>query len=199
MTFNVKAAEVLQTRPAALGITALMILLLMLSGCEESPESIAAKYRSDEQVLSFLKEQYFDVPEKPIALSDFDYTLLDGKKERLSSNRGKLVFLNFWATWCYPCRKEMPDMEALASEMKGEPFRILAVNYGDEPEKVKRFADQYKYRFDIVTDNKKVIATSLSVKGLPTTLIIDTRGRFLGRLIGPADWKKESFIRFFKG
>ena len=175
-----------------------LVFALLVSGCDQGSRSSDRQFESDADILGFLKANYFEVPDTPIQLDDFEYTLLDGNKELFSSNRGKLVFLNFWAIWCYPCRKEMPDMQVLAKELEGEPFRMLAINYGEESTKVSRFAEKQNYLFDIVLDNDKSISSKLFVTGLPTTLILDTRGRFLGRLVGPADWKKDKFLEFFR-
>ncbi len=179
-------------------VLVLMVLLSIILGCDKAPDLKSGDFDSDEKVGEFLKEQFFEIPAEPISVGDFEYTLLDGSKEHLSSNLGKLVFLNFWATWCYPCRKEMPDMQILADQLKGESFRILAVNYGDDKGQIEQFIQKYSYSFEIVTDNDKSISSKLSVRGLPTTLIIDKKGRFLGRLVGPANWKKSEFLTFFK-
>lgn len=196
MRIRIEAMVIRQLRmiPAAL----LMGLIVLAAGCESSLDAAADKFGSDEAIAVFLKEQYFEVPEKPIAIGEFEYTLLDGSRERMSANKGKVIFLNFWATWCFPCRKEMPDMQQLTDLLEGESFRMLAVNYGDETAKIERFVNKYGYSFDIVQDKDRSISSLLSVKGLPTTLIIDGKGRYLGRLIGPANWKKDEFLNFFR-
>ncbi len=179
-------------------IIPLILLALFSFGCDQYSASESKKIPSDEELSRFLKEQYFEVPDKPVVIADFKYSLLNGEEERLSSNHGKVVFLNFWATWCYPCQKEMPDMQQLAEELKDEPFRILAVNYGEELDRVERFVDKFSYSFDMVLDKEKAISSQLAVKGLPTTLIIDQQGRLMGKLMGPAKWSRKAYKDFFK-
>lgn len=181
-----------------LGCCLLLLMALMVTGCDFAKDSHAEKYKDESAVAKFLKKNYFEVQTEPIQFRDFEYTLLDGRREMLSSNRGKVVFLNFWAIWCYPCRKEMPDLEVMAKGLKNEPFRILAVNFGDTEEQVRRFADRFKYHFDIAMDMDKSIASALAVSGLPTTMIIDKQGRLLARLVGPANWKNEEFRYLFQ-
>jgi thiol-disulfide isomerase/thioredoxin len=181
-----------------LWIVPLILLVLFSFGCDQHSASEIEKIPSDEELSRFLKEQYFEVPDEPLLIADFEYSLLNGEQERLSSNRGKIVFLNFWATWCYPCQKEMPDMQQLADQLKDEPFRILAVNYGEELDRVERFADKFHYSFDIIMDKEKAISAQLAVKGLPTTLIIDRQGRLMGKLMGPANWSRKAYKDFFK-
>jgi len=179
-------------------IVPLILLVLFSFGCDHFSASEAEKIPSDEELSRFLKEQYFEVPDEPLEITDFEYFLLNGERQQLSSNRGKVVFLNFWATWCYPCQKEMPDMQQLAEQLKDEPFRILAVNYGEELDRVERFVDKFSYSFDIVMDKEKMISSQLAVKGLPTTLIIDRQGRLIGKLMGPAKWSRKAYKDFFK-
>lgn len=179
-------------------IIPLVFLVTIIAGCNKDSSLELDKYRSKEDVSRFLKEQYFEVPAELTSIKDFEYSLPNGKKERFSTNQGKLILLNFWATWCYPCKKEMPDMQTLMNEMKGEHFRILAVNYGEDADKVRRFINKYHYKFDIVMDKDVAFGAKLNIKGLPTTLIIDKNGQVLGKLIGPANWSKKAFLEFFK-
>jgi len=198
-------AAPMKTRPAKrVGDSALFfrlclaVILTMLAGCDAEQRAPLDRYQSKTAVAEFLRRNYFEVEAEPVPLEDFTYLLLDGRREMLSANRGKLVFLNFWATWCYPCRKEMPDMEVLADSLKKAPFRMLAVNFGDETEQVRRFVERHRYTFDILIDQDKSIASRLAVQGLPTTVIIDGKGRVLARLIGPANWKDEEFKHVFE-
>ncbi|NQU66015.1 MAG: TlpA family protein disulfide reductase [SAR324 cluster bacterium] len=176
----------------------LILLSIIFTGCYRNTDLETSKYGSTEDVSRFLKKQYFEVSNVRTSIDDFEYTLLNGKKERFSKNQGKIILLNFWATWCYPCKVEMPDMQTLMNEMEGEHFRILAVNYGEDPAKVKRFIQKTRYTFDIALDSDIRFGEKLKIKGLPTTLIIDKNGQILGKLIGPAKWSKESFLEFFR-
>ena len=108
---------------------------------------------------------------------DFTLKTLDGEEVTLSDYRGKKVLLNFWATWCAPCKKEMPEMQAFA-EKAGEEVVILAVNIDPEND-VKAFADDNRLTFPIVLDeksSKKLVNDQYKVLSIPTTFFIDRKG-----------------------
>lgn len=169
-------------------------LILLFSSCEKQKD----RFRNEAAINEYLKSKYFEIPEVATKLSDFEYSLLTGKKETLSSNNGKLLLINFWATWCFPCKQEMPDLEELKNQMKDEPFRILALNSGEKPIKVKRFIKNNAYTFDVALDVSRDISKNLKIVGLPTTLIIDEERKVVGRVMGPIDWKDEGFIEVLK-
>ncbi len=119
-----------------------------------------------------------------------DFTLLnpDGKKLSLKDYRGKLVFLNFWATWCEFCRDEMPGMERLYQEFKGKGFEVLAVNVKDKRSDALAFVKKLKLTYPILMDPEGEIGLLYGAFGMPTTYLIDEKGMVLARLWGPADW-----------
>ncbi|OLN23270.1 thiol-disulfide oxidoreductase [Domibacillus antri] len=102
---------------------------------------------------------------------DFVLTDLDGEQHRLSDYEGKGVFLNFWGTWCEPCKKEMPYMEKLAKEYEGQ-VEVLAVNVGESNFQVKNFAEQYGLTFPIAIDKGKEVQETYGINPLPTTFMI---------------------------
>jgi len=104
----------------------------------------------------------------PLALRD-----LEGREHKLADYKGKVVVLNFWATWCDPCREEMPSMQRLQDKLAGKPFAILAVDYGEGPPRVKDFLKTVPVRFTVLLDRDTSAATAWKVKVLPTTLVID--------------------------
>ncbi len=114
---------------------------------------------------------------------DFLLTDLNGEKHRLSDYEGKGVFLNFWGTWCEPCKKEMPHMEKLAQEYNGE-VEILAVNVGESQFQVSNFADQYGLTFPIAIDSGKEVMDAYGVDPLPTTFMIKPDGTIDQIVIG---------------
>jgi peroxiredoxin len=120
---------------------------------------------------------------------NFSLEDLSGKKANLKQYRGKVVFLNFWATWCGPCKEEMPSMEALYQKFKerGFVFLTISVDY-EEKKKVKEFIDKHHYTFPVLIDSKGFTLDFYGVKGIPTTILIDKKGRMVGRAIGPKDW-----------
>lgn len=106
---------------------------------------------------------------------DFVLTDLNGETRQLSDYKGKGVFLNFWGTWCEPCKKEMPHMEKLAKEYGGQ-VEILAVNVGESSFQVTSFAEQYGLSFPIVIDEGKEVMHAYGVDPLPTTFMIKPDG-----------------------
>lgn len=125
---------------------------------------------------------------------DFVAQDLQGQAVRLSAQRGKVVFLNFWTTWCPPCRQEMPAMEALSKKFAAEDFVMLAISEDDGGAPVvKKFADEMKLTFPILTSPTGEIGRSYGVYGYPETFLIDREGRQVARYIGPRDWKDPQF------
>jgi len=125
---------------------------------------------------------------------DFTLPLLDGTKINLSQYKGKVVFLNFWATWCGPCRSEMPSMETVYQRLKNRGFEILAVNLGDSRGKVSEFMNEYKLNFPAVLDEKSLTGSQYSIRAIPTTYIIDRRGLIIARLVGSTNWNTPKII-----
>ena len=120
---------------------------------------------------------------------------LDGKKVELKILKGKVIFLNFWATWCGPCKEEMPSMEALHKEFKekGFVFLTISVDYaGISP--VKEFMEKNRYSFPVLIDQKGETLDPFEVKGIPTTFIIDKKGRMIGKASGPRNWRSPEVI-----
>jgi len=121
---------------------------------------------------------------------DFSLQDLNGKKFGLNQFKGKVIFINFWATWCGPCKEEMPSMEVLHQQFKEKKFILLAVSvdYGDQ-KLVKEFINRYQYTFPVLIDPKCNTLDLFQVKGIPATFLIDKKGRMIGKAIGPRDWK----------
>jgi len=119
-----------------------------------------------------------------------DFTLPDpgGKKISLEKFRGKVVFLNFWATWCESCREEMPSMERLYQEFKGKGLEIVAVNVKDKRPAALAFVKELKLNYPILMDPEGEVGLLYGAFGLPVTYLIDRKGIVLARLWGPADW-----------
>lgn len=126
----------------------------------------------------------------------------DGNTIRLEDFRGKVVFLNFWATWCIPCRLEMPAMERLYREFKGRGFVVLAVNVQEGPRAVRAFVRELKLTFPVVLDPKGEAAIAYAVRGLPATYLIDRNQIIVGRAIGAREWDSKDgreYIRALLG
>ncbi len=132
------------------------------------------------------------------AAQDFELSTLSGEYVRLSSCRGKVVFLNIWATWCPPCREEMPSMESLYRRMKGRDFDMLAVSVDEEGSKVVRpFAAKYGLTFPVLLDPDKKTSRLYGLTGVPETFIIDKSGMVVKKIIGAQNWMNKDWLDYF--
>jgi len=122
---------------------------------------------------------------------DFSLYDVEGKGIKLSDFQGKVVMLNFWATWCGPCKAEVPSMEALYQDYKDKGFVILAVNVGDSKNKVEKFVAENSLTFPILLDWSKNVSRQFQVNGLPTTFIIDKNGIITEVVIGTRNWEED--------
>ena len=121
-------------------------------------------------------------------------TDIEGRAHDLSAYRGKVVLINFWATWCEPCRQEMPSIQRLRDRLAGKPFAALAVNV-DEPEaRIRVFLKQTGFDLPVLLDPNKTITRSWGVRFLPVTFIVGKDGRVRYRLIGDLDWSSERVV-----
>jgi peroxiredoxin len=139
-----------------------------------------------------------DSPKEPVEALDFTARTLGGKEVRLSDFRGKVVLLNFWATWCVPCVLEMPAMERLHRRLAGRPFALLAVNQAEAREQVERFAREYRFSYPLLLDPIGEIGTHYGANRLPMSYIIDARGFVLRRAIGPREWDSPEAAQMFE-
>jgi thiol-disulfide isomerase/thioredoxin len=123
---------------------------------------------------------------KPVPAPDFTLADMDEEKHRFSDLRGKVVLLNFWATWCPPCRREMPSMERLYQKLSGEDFTVIAVNQMETPDHVFAYTGQLEVdpTFTILFDKDSTVSNNYRVNGLPTTYLIDKQGNIRFRAIG---------------
>jgi peroxiredoxin len=119
---------------------------------------------------------------------EFSLPTADGKALALTQLRGEVVFLNFWATWCPPCRVEMPSMERLHREFKEQGLAVLAVDIGESPRQVTRFMKEFRLTFPALLDTDSEVASRYRVQGIPATFLIDRRGRLVGSARGARDW-----------
>jgi cytochrome c biogenesis protein CcmG, thiol:disulfide interchange protein DsbE len=130
---------------------------------------------------------------------DFALPGMDGNRVRLSDYRGKVVFLNIWATWCPPCREEMPSMETLYGELKGEGLEILAVSIdASGTNVVAPFIKKNRLSFPVLLDPAGTIKNLYRTTGVPESFIINREGQIEQIVIGPMDWAVPNVIRFFR-
>lgn len=119
---------------------------------------------------------------------EFSLSTPEGNTIALAQLRGQLVFLNFWATWCPPCRVEMPSMERLHKEFKDQGLAMLAIDIGESPKQVARFMKEFRLSFPALLDADSEVSSRYRVQGLPSTFLIDRSGRIAGLAVGARNW-----------
>ena len=141
---------------------------------------------------------------KPLRLPDLAFEDASGQPKKLSDWRGKTVLLNLWATWCVPCRKEMPALDELQGKLGGKDFEVVAVNIDTrDPEKPKNFLKEANLtRLGYFTDQKAKVFQDLKsigrALGMPTSVLVDAQGCEVGTISGPAEWASEDAIKLIK-
>jgi peroxiredoxin len=123
---------------------------------------------------------------------DFELSDHHGNKVRLHDLRGKVVLLNFWATWCPPCIHEMPMMQQLLNSRQQQPFALFALNLQESQEDVAQFMTQKDFQFPALLDSEGRAAASYKVRGLPASYLIDCSGNLLGSVTGVWQWTSEA-------
>lgn len=151
-------------------------------------------------VSSKLENLGFYVYPKPVDLPDFTLKALTSEAGPFESRKsgGEVVLLNFWATWCPPCRSEMPSIQKLFVQMQGLPFRIAAVDVGESRKKVDAFIASAKYTFPVYLDEAENIAPFFTSQGIPSTYIVDKNAKVIAMRVGSFDYGDPSIIDVLK-
>src|SRR6266705_3574830 len=137
----------------------------------------------------------------PLRLPDLAFEDADGKPKKLSDWRGRTVLVNLWATWCVPCRKEMPALDSLQTKLGGEDFEVVAINIDTrDPEKPKNFLkDANLTRLGYFSDQKAKVFQDLTAigraLGMPTSVLVDGQGCEIATIAGPAEWGSDDAIK----
>ena len=136
----------------------------------------------------------------PRRLADINFVLADGKPSNLAAFAGEILVVNFWATWCAPCRREMPQLDALQNQFSGQPVRVLAISLDrGNDQKPQKFLDELGvHKLTRAHDGSYKSARQVGLIGLPTTLIIDKNGFEIGRLAGEAEWNSAPVYRLIE-
>ena len=139
-----------------------------------------------------MKKLVFLSEAKPV--SQIAFTDPEGGEHKLSDWQGKYVLLNFWATWCAPCRKEMPGLEEIQTEFGGETFEVVPIATGRNAlPGIRRFFEEIgATNLPILLDPKQKLARDMAVLGLPITVILNPEGQEIARLRGDAEWNSKS-------
>jgi thiol-disulfide isomerase/thioredoxin len=110
---------------------------------------------------------------------------LDGGKADLAADKGKVVLVNFWATWCEPCKSEMPALQQLADQLGDQPFRLYSVDLQEDPQAIEAFQRQYNLDLYVLLDDDGAVTRTYGVRGLPATFLIDRQGMVRVQRLGP--------------
>lgn len=121
-----------------------------------------------------------------------------GRYVRLHDFQGKIVFLNFWTTWCPTCITEMPSMEKLHRKLSGKNFAMVTVNIKESASQVKNFFKKNQLTFTALLDKTGEVTSEFGVGAIPTTFILDKGGRIIGRITGPREWDSRESVAFFE-
>ena len=136
-----------------------------------------------------LKPYKGDLQSPAFTLSD-----VQGQSHNLSDYRGNVVLLQFWATYCTPCRKEMPTMNNLIKRMDGKPFKIVTVNMAEDKQSVEQFLDQVPVDFPVLMDKDGQVLGQWKVFAAPANFILDKQGNILYTLYGAIDWDSDDMV-----
>jgi thiol-disulfide isomerase/thioredoxin len=140
----------------------------------------------------------------PFRLPDLAFEDAEGKPRKLSEWRGKTVLVNLWATWCVPCRKEMPALDSLQAKLGGKDFEVVAVNIDTrDPDKPRNFLKEANLtQLGYFTDSKAKVFQDLKgigkALGMPTSILVDSQGCEIANLAGPAEWASDDAIKLIK-
>jgi peroxiredoxin len=127
------------------------------------------------------------VPARPLA-PEFELRDPDGNIHRMSDYRGRVAIVNFWATWCPPCRAEMPSMQRAWEQIEAEGILMIGINVGEDLGTVNAFTEEYPVTFPLLLDEDAKVTGEWPVRGMPTTFVVDTGGRIVYRAIGEREW-----------
>ena len=141
---------------------------------------------------------------KPLRLPDLAFEDADGKPKKLSDWHGKTVLVNLWATWCVPCRREMPALEALQTKLEGPNFEVVAINIDTrDPDRPKNFLKAANLtRLGFFNDQKAKVFQDLKsvgrALGMPTSVLVDGRGCEIATIAGPAEWNSDDAVKLIQ-
>jgi thiol-disulfide isomerase/thioredoxin len=191
--------------PVLIG-TAVLLASCGSEGSEDLPDRKGGSVQAGEETPSAgvseletrLGSLGFQTPKEELQAFEFNLEDLTGRQRSLSAYKGKVVFLNFWATWCGPCRAEVPSMVQLYKELKNQGLTILAVNSQESLEQVSTFVEEMGMGFPVLLDSTGKVGSIYGVRAIPTTYIIDPQGAIRGRMVGTRDWYSPEIIAIVK-
>jgi peroxiredoxin len=172
------------------------VVVAALTTCAPRAAPVAALTTA--KLRDRLEASGLSVPKQPMIADDFELSTLEGAKVKLSSYRGKVVFLNFWATWCPPCRGEMASMEKLWQRFGDRGLEIVAVDLKEAQATVSKFVKDNSLTFAVLLDADAAVGSGWGVQSIPTTYLIDRKGGILARTIGGREWDTPEMLSLFE-
>jgi len=165
---------------------ALAAAAVTVASCGPARAPLARVPVSPRLIADELQKAGLEAPSHEVMSEDFTLEGLDGTKVSLSSFRGKVVLLSFWATWCGPCKQEMPDMQTVYEKLKGRGFAVVAVDLMEDKATVSGFVKRSGYTFPVLLDSTGEVGGEglYGARAIPTNYLIDKSGRIIGRKIG---------------
>lgn len=150
--------------------------------------SVSAEKKSKEPFRKLI-----ELPQKPVAPA-LDLPDLSGKRHDIAAYRGRVVIVNFWATWCAPCRKEFPALERAWKKLEAANVVMLAVSMGNGRESVERFLRRFPVSFPVLLAPDQSIGKRWQLQGMPTTYVVDPDGRIYFGAIGEREWDDQAIV-----
>lgn len=171
-------------KPATVGLLAVFLIAHFQSATAQ------------EEPLGYGLTPFYGTPLSP----GLDLRGIDGKRYRLSDYQGKVLLVNFWATWCPPCIKEMPTLQQVWEQLGGDDFQVLAVNLGESEETIRRFMDLFEpqLQFPILLSDDQSLTEVWRIQALPMSYIVDREGRWAYGELGPRDFAHEHILARIK-
>ena len=172
----------------------LILFLSLFAFASTSAHSKKAKLTDEDRKL--LKSLRITPPSIWLEAHDFTGEINDGRIINLKDYHHRFVLLNFWATWCLPCLKEMPDLEKAYQQMGSKKLIVLAVGMGEDKNSISRFAEKHGFTFPMIADSTLEIARLYGVENIPITYLINPEGVIIGRALGIRDWASPKLLEF---
>jgi peroxiredoxin len=150
------------------------------------------------QAKDSVRGQLTEMPGKPAA-PGFALEDMDGQMHRLEQYRDHVVVVNFWATWCPPCRDELPSLQRLWEDMRDEGVVVLGINIGEDADSIFLFTADYPVDFPLLLDQDSAVIEAWPVVGIPTTYIVDRQGRLVYRAVGAREFDEPAIRATLRG